>query len=277
MLTRILSGAAIAVIMVLLFILNPIFPFTMHIFTTFLLAIAIYEIHKVGGLEKTYPLFIPCEIFALATPWLMATGHLLTAVYAFALVIFAMMLFFHEKIKFADAAFSVTSTLLVTFGLSSLVGLYNVGGAKLANLYIFTAMCIPWGADIGGYFMGVFFGKHKLCPKVSPKKTVEGFIGSIIWGVALPIIYAVVYFKLADMSGYAVNYTALAIVSFASVFVSVLGDLTFSIIKRNYNIKDYGNLIPGHGGILDRFDSVIFTAPTMLVCLQYVTIFYTIM
>lgn len=116
-----------------------------------------------------------------------------------------------------------------------------------------------WGCDTSAYCVGMLIGKHKMAPKLSPKKSVEGGIGGILGAALLGAIYAVVinYFAPevhADVSAY-------AIVCGVGGMISQVGDLAASAIKRNHDIKDYGTLIPGHGGILDRFDSVIITAP----------------
>lgn len=282
MLVRVLSGVGIGVIMVLLFVLNLFLPYVTQTFASILILIGIYEVLKTAGLEKNYRLLIPCEIFALSVPWLIATEYISAAVLIYVIAMFIVMLISYDNVKFFEIAYAVLTSLMIGFGLGSLAGLAELGRCAnenmsntggFTNLFVFTAMTIPWGADIGGYFAGVLFGKHKLCPKVSPKKTVEGFVGSLLLGTALPILFTTVFMKVSSLGeAYEINYLTLIITAFCCVPVSVLGDLTFSIIKRNYGIKDYGNLIPGHGGILDRFDSVIFVAPVMFMCLQYMPI-----
>lgn len=110
-----------------------------------------------------------------------------------------------------------------------------------------------FGSDIFAYFAGMLFGKHKLCEKLSPKKTVEGAIGGVLGSVLLSALFAMLFAK--DYMFHAV------IIGLLASPVSMFGDLTASAYKRKMGIKDYGNLIPGHGGIMDRFDSVLFTAP----------------
>ena len=106
-------------------------------------------------------------------------------------------------------------------------------------------------------------GKHKLCPEISPKKTVEGFVGGIVCNAVIMMLLGLVW-NLIFFGGEAkLNYLALAVIGLGGAVISVLGDLSFSIIKRNENIKDFGKLIPGHGGIMDRFDSCIFVAPSL--------------
>lgn len=115
-----------------------------------------------------------------------------------------------------------------------------------------------WGCDTCAYCVGMLFGKHKMAPKLSPKKSVEGGIGGLVGAALLGALYALAINKWGGASAKVAEY---AIICFVGGIISMIGDLAASAIKRNKDIKDYGNLIPGHGGILDRFDSVIFTAP----------------
>lgn len=115
-----------------------------------------------------------------------------------------------------------------------------------------------WGCDTCAYCAGMLLGKHKMAPKLSPKKSVEGGIGGIVGAALLGAIFAVAANKI---TGAGVNPAQYAVICGVGGMISQIGDLAASAIKRNHDIKDYGKLIPGHGGILDRFDSVIFTAP----------------
>ncbi len=116
-----------------------------------------------------------------------------------------------------------------------------------------------WGCDTCAYCVGVLIGKHKMSPRLSPKKSVEGAVGGVAGAALLTVLYGAAF---KDRMGIGMGQVwMLAVVSAAGALVSMAGDLAASAIKRNYGIKDYGKLIPGHGGILDRFDSVIFTAP----------------
>ncbi|MGN0485024.1 MAG: phosphatidate cytidylyltransferase [Lachnospiraceae bacterium] len=126
-----------------------------------------------------------------------------------------------------------------------------------------------WGCDTCAYCVGMLIGKHKMTPKLSPKKSVEGAIGGVIGAALLAIIYGFVFQKQMEIETEFI--WAMAGICAIGAVISMIGDLTASAIKRNYGIKDYGKLIPGHGGILDRFDSVIFTAPII----YYLALFLT--
>lgn len=117
-----------------------------------------------------------------------------------------------------------------------------------------------WGCDTCAYCSGVLFGKHKMAPKLSPKKSIEGGIGGLVGAALLGALYALAVNHRAGQNVPPVEY---AVICLIGGMISMVGDLAASAIKRNYQIKDYGTLIPGHGGILDRFDSVIFTAPVI--------------
>lgn len=124
-----------------------------------------------------------------------------------------------------------------------------------------------WGCDTCAYCVGVLFGKHKMTPKLSPKKSWEGAVGGVVGAALLAVIYGFL-FRTA-MENTTEDILALAVICAVGAVISMVGDLTASAIKRNYEIKDYGKLIPGHGGILDRFDSVIFTAPVIFYLASY--------
>ncbi len=124
-----------------------------------------------------------------------------------------------------------------------------------------------WGCDTCAYCVGVLIGKHKMAPKLSPKKSIEGAVGGVVGAALLAVIYGFVF---RDAMG--ADHTTIwfmAAICAVGALISMVGDLTASAIKRNYDIKDYGKLIPGHGGILDRFDSVIFTAPIIFYLAVY--------
>ncbi len=129
-----------------------------------------------------------------------------------------------------------------------------------AGIYIVWLIFLcSWGCDTCAYCVGVLIGKHKMAPKLSPKKSVEGAVGGILGTALLTILYGFFFKKHMAIP---IKYIfILAGITSVGALISMVGDLAASAIKRNYDIKDYGTLIPGHGGILDRFDSVIFTAP----------------
>lgn len=131
------------------------------------------------------------------------------------------------------------------------------------KLFVWLVFITAFGCDTGAYFTGYFLGKHKLCPALSPKKTIEGSVGGVITATVLSVLYgAWINRQYPLLEG--VNVLLLcALTGFFGSFLAQIGDLAASSIKRQTGIKDYGNLMPGHGGVLDRFDSVILTAPIL--------------
>ena len=120
----------------------------------------------------------------------------------------------------------------------------------------FLIFICSWGCDTCAYCVGKLIGRHKMSPKLSPKKSVEGGIGGVVGTALLAALYCFVFRNAMGK-----NIAVIAVIAAVAGMISMVGDLTASAIKRNYDIKDYGHLIPGHGGILDRFDSMIITAP----------------
>lgn len=169
----------------------------------------------------------------------------------FAVVILSLLYLFKiEKRKLEDAMATLTGIFYIVF-FSFHIALIGMSGdyAILVWLVVLTA----FGTDIMAYFTGYLLGKHKLCPKISPKKTIEGAVGGVLGSVILCGVFG--YFFAADI------WLHCLVIGLLGGVISQFGDLTASIFKRKMGIKDYGNLIPGHGGILDRFDSVLFTGP----------------
>jgi len=159
-----------------------------------------------------------------------------------------------------DVAVAYSMTLLITLSLNTIIELRNWSG-NYSNFYVLLALATSWMSDTGAYFSGKIFGKNKLCPDVSPKKTIEGAIGGVIISVLANLFICFIFEKFLFNPQAYVNYPRVAILVFFGAIFSIIGDLCFSMIKRSYQVKDFGSVIPGHGGVLDRFDSVIFVAP----------------
>lgn len=187
----------------------------------------------------------------------------LVCLYILALCIF--MLFEYENTKFSHVATVIIGSLGVPFAITRLMYFrdihehfpqQNYNENHGVFLILFIAFC-AWMTDVMAYFVGSFLGKHKLCPNISPKKTVEGAVGGVVGCViATVILYAVFTNFIFETKEN--NYLAVILMTAFLSIISMCGDLTASVIKRNFGIKDFGKLIPGHGGIMDRFDSLIF-------------------
>ena len=190
-----------------------------------------------------------------------------------------------------DASFMFTLIMIVTVGFQSALYIrylpchYYVKAGNEANLFnsytnlessilFLYVLVATFMTDIGAYFVGVFFGKHKMNPRISPKKTWEGFFGGIIISSIFSFGFAMILFAtghpfiegLLDLN----HWYLILILSFLLPFVATLGDFVFSSAKRHFEIKDFGNIMPGHGGVLDRLDSVIFAMITTAVFLEII-------
>lgn len=133
-------------------------------------------------------------------------------------------------------------------------------GFSYGKYFIWLVFLCSWGSDTCAYAVGVLFGKHKMTPKLSPKKSVEGAIGGVVGAALLFVLYKYFLERYGGIR-FDINMGIVMVFGALGAFVSMIGDLAASAIKRDYDIKDYGKLIPGHGGIMDRFDSVIIAAP----------------
>ncbi|MDO4518262.1 MAG: phosphatidate cytidylyltransferase [Bacillota bacterium] len=172
-------------------------------------------------------------------------------IWIFASVLACLLYLFNiDKRKLDDAMVTITGIFYVSFFCYHLGAL---GLNKELNILVWLAVITAFGTDICAYFAGVTLGKHKLCPVISPKKTWEGAIGGVLGTMILTGIFGFFFAKPIIIH--------CLIMGLLGSVISMFGDLTASIFKRKMGIKDYGNLIPGHGGILDRFDSVLFTSP----------------
>jgi phosphatidate cytidylyltransferase len=139
--------------------------------------------------------------------------------------------------------------------------IYQVRMLEDGGLIVWLIFIGAWGSDTCAYLVGILIGKHKVAPKLSPKKSIEGCIGGVVGAALIGVVYATLI--QSRMTETASLQLVFALIGAASSVLSQIGDLAASAIKRNHDIKDYGTLIPGHGGVLDRFDSIIFTAPVV--------------
>lgn len=174
---------------------------------------------------------------------------------AFCCLLWGEMLIAKAKLPFEKVLVCVAGGLLIPYLLCAIV---RIRYMELGAVYVLMPFALAFLSDSGAYFAGMYLGKHKLAPTISPKKTVEGLFGGIAGAILGMILYGLVLSLGFDQR---VNYLIAIVYGVLGSLASVLGDLTFSVIKRQAGIKDYGNLIPGHGGILDRFDSMTVVAP----------------
>ena len=259
MLKRIITSVVAAVFVLLpalIFSHTVVFPLAVGIVTV----IGIFEMLKCIGLHKRLSLAIPIYLAALVLPMgvrycedrmLLATVCFIFAV-AYLIYLFVHIIWSHGSLGFSDGALLFITSLYIIAAMSCIVYIRDFGeGGKYGYLLIFIG---AWITDIFAYFTGRFLGKHKLIEDVSPKKTIEGSIGGIVFCTLSFVVFGVVINAFFNGSA---NLIFLAVCGFIASVVSQVGDLIMSVIKRHYGIKDYGKIFPGHGGMLDRFDSVL--------------------
>lgn len=245
----------------------------LNVLISFVCICAIYELFTAININKLILITIPSLIFAGAYPLLSNVLLSQSLVYVYTLYMFIYILFFNKKITLKEFMISYAMTLLITCSLKLFIDIRSSGG-ELGSFYVILAMMLSWMPDTGAYFFGKIFGKNKLCEKISPKKTVEGAIGGVILSI-VSILLVCYLFKdfFFESKNISVNYFLLVFMCVVASLISILGDLSFSFIKRDYHIKDFSNVIPGHGGFLDRFDSVIFVVPFVYLVLNLFSVF----
>ena len=254
---RIIAAAILLpLLLVVLFVLPPIF---MTLLLGVACAIGAYELLLGTGLLKHPRLVIYAMLMAFLVPlWCyFGCSHAwgLVGGLVFCALLFGEMLLSKAKLRLEKVLLCIGAGLIVPYLLASVlrIRMMETGICFIAAPFIMAFM-----SDTGAYFVGIFYGKHKLAPSISPKKTVEGFFGGIAGSVLGMMIYSLI---LALGFSLQVNFLYGILYGVLGSLASVMGDLTFSVIKRQTGIKDYGNLIPGHGGALDRFDSLVLVAP----------------
>ena len=227
-----------------------------------------FELMRCIGVHRKYAVAIPQYIISAALPVLIRLGSgsavwFKAAIFAnlvFLLYLLAIAVFSHGKTRVEEIAMTFAVCLYINVGFGSIILLRDY---KDVGVYLFLLTFIgAWMTDIFAYFCGMAFGKHKLIPDVSPKKTVEGSIGGIVFCVLGYIIYGLIVSNCFEVD---MNIFALGVFGAIISVVSQIGDLAASLIKREYGIKDYGSLFPGHGGVLDRFDSVLAVSTVLMV------------
>ena len=221
--------------------------------------IALYEIYKCIGQNKKYYFCIPAYVFATVSPFIMryldkkiylAIAFIYGATYL--MYLFMVTIWQKGTVKFSKIAELFAATLYIIAALNSILYIRDLeGGGKYLYLLIFIG---AWITDIFAYLTGMLMGKHKLIPEVSPKKTIEGSIGGTVFCVLSFVAFGIVVDTFFNTNA---NLIFLAVSGAFVAIVAQMGDLIMSLIKREYGIKDYGKLFPGHGGVLDRFDSIL--------------------
>lgn len=264
--TRLISG--IVLVAVALFVIITGGNLLLGV-TALISLIGMFELYRVFGIEKSIAGvvgYVAALLYYanLLTQW----GETMVLVILFLIVLLAVYVFSYPKYRAEQIMASFFGLFYVAVMLSYIYqSRMMLNGGTYIVWLIF--LC-SWGSDTCAYCVGVLFGKHKMSPQLSPKKSVEGAVGGVVGAALLTALFTYIFREKIGID--ATEITMLAIISAIGALISMVGDLAASAIKRNYEIKDYGKLIPGHGGILDRFDSVIITAPIIyyFICFLFI-------
>jgi len=219
--------------------------------------VALLELYSAVGLAK----YLPLQILGLVASFAFTYAHsfdsmlLMPLLYVYIALLFLIYMMESNSLKLSDISKMFFITVYVCFFLGHIVFIRKMPYGEYLICIVFLSAFLT---DTFAYLAGRFFGKHKLWPEISPKKTIEGAIGGLIGSTVGILIYGWI---LQFVFHFEVNYIYIAILAFLSSVLAQFGDLSASVIKRQYHVKDYGHIMPGHGGVMDRFDSVIFTAP----------------
>ena len=275
MFKRILTGViafCFVLVPILFFADTVVLPIAVAVFSL----IATYELLHCVGLHKNMWVSIPLYLMSAAMPFgirffdLMSLLALPVALCVLLLYLLAVAVFSHGKADIQDVSTAFMLWLYTLLGFFGLIMVHDHirGGEYLYHLAFLGA----WVTDIFAYFTGMLLGRHKLIPDVSPKKTVEGAIGGVVFCTLSFVGFGLLYNHFWAADEKTIPLVAMAIVGFLVSIVSQVGDLSLSLLKRKYGIKDFGKIFPGHGGVLDRFDSVLAVSIMLTVCFVIFTI-----
>ena len=261
--TRIMTAAVLVPVLFLLVLAVP--KIVAAVVFGLMMAIGSYELLYGTKLVQHARLVIYAAVMSFAvTMWSYfgaVHAYAVLGILFFIVALFAEMMHDHVKVRFSAICMTLFSGLVIPYMLTALIRILVL---KIGRYVILVPFIVAFMNDAGAYFVGVKYGKHKLAPVVSPNKTIEGVGGGLAAAVIGMLLYGLI---LQFACGFRVNYLYTILYGVLGAGVGVFGDLCFSIIKRQTGIKDYGNLMPGHGGILDRFDSMMCVAPLIEVLL----------
>ncbi len=267
MATRIIVGLALGpAFLAALFFLPP--P-ALGVIAAFIAAAASFELLRAAKVARRDGMYIFTAAAAALIPMGHAAGFGSWTARAVAVLLMAALFFSAVRRYGREGEIRFEHILVCLFGgvgiplfLSALVQLKRFENGQF---FVLLPVICAFTTDIGAYFAGVFLGKHRGITQVSPNKSLEGYVGGVVTGCLCMLLYG---WLVERFGGLAVRQPVMALYGLLGSAVTELGDLSFSLIKRQYGVKDYGTLLPGHGGMLDRFDSTIFAAPMLLLLVE---------
>ncbi len=266
---RVITGACIAAVMAVILAFSYL-PIVIMIFASLLSVIAVYELYQVSGLLKKKGFarisFVVSLIWAAVFAFLPISFHLplLAGIFGLSMLVSGWNMWKFGKYQLKKTGIIFVISLIFPILYSS-VAYVRAQGNGLLYLILIIISCFV--TDTGAYFVGRAVGKHKLAPVISPKKTIEGFVGGIAINV---VVYLIVGLILQFGMQTPVSLPMLAVLAALCGVLDQFGDLSMSAIKRNFDVKDFGNLMPGHGGVLDRFDSLLYVGAFVYIFIMWI-------
>ena len=265
MLKRILTAVVLLPLLIFVLWLNN--AVVMMIALTVVSVLAVGEVLIATKYFSNKGIAAICMIFVAVLPAFLCFNQLIKFFPMlsglFLLIMFVIILWDHENVKFQEIALMTFVSFLIPLSLSTMVFMQK--DFEYGIFYVILTFLISWISDAGAYFVGSAIGKHKMAPKISPKKSWEGFFGGLAFSVIFVIIAGFGYPWIDSLingeTAFKVNVLILIPLAVVGSVLSVIGDFSASLLKRQCMVKDFGSILPGHGGILDRFDSVLFVAP----------------
>lgn len=264
MFTKRLVSGIILVILAIIVVGNG--GMLLYVTTALISLIGLFELYRVMKIEKSLLGLVGYATAAsyYGLVWFHGERYVTLMAIAALMLLMCLYVFTFPKYKTEEVTVAFFGVFYVAVMLSYL---YQVR-AMADGLYLVWLIFISsWGCDTSAYCVGMLFGRHKLAPVLSPKKSIEGAVGGVAGAALLGVLYAALFG--GQMTEITNPVVACAAACAIAAVISQIGDLAASAIKRNHNIKDYGHLIPGHGGILDRFDSMLFTAPAIFFAVTF--------
>lgn len=253
--TRLLSGILLVIIALATIISGGDVLFATLLMISFIGMTEIYRVLEISGTLLGGAGYVAAAAYYLLVR-MGRTELIVMLTIAFLIGLMMIYVFTYPKYRSEQVMLAFFGLFYVAFMLSYV---YQIRMLPQGAFIVWLVFICSWGSDTCAYCVGMLFGKHKMAPKLSPKKSIEGAVGGVVGAALLGAAYAAIINR--TVAGTDASIIQYAVICAVGALISMVGDLAASAIKRNHDIKDYGNLIPGHGGILDRFDSVIFTAP----------------
>lgn len=273
-LKRLGTAAILLGVFLALFVISAYSPF-FELAIALLICTCIYEALTCTGCATQKKLLVPSLIYGALVPLSFTVRDFLypsrnpyfgiiIISFVYMVALFIMLMATIEKTSFADATITMFITFVITCFLSNIILIRQVQGHGLFYM-ILCIVCSAWCTDIFAYLTGILLGKHRPFKKISPKKSVEGCIGGSAFSIGFFMLFCLIYSRY---NGVNICWWLAAVYALLCTLIGQIGDLSFSYIKRSYGVKDFGKILPGHGGFLDRLDSLIFIAPTFFAMLN---------